>query len=108
VARWFRLGLSVSGPFVPQKSISLLPPGQKAAVEGFLNSEPLLESIEADLVQGIQPAWSGLIAMPVIPAAMLATLPASGAPGTFEQRFTSSRLYRRWDLNPQPLAGTGF
>ena len=68
-----------------KKSISLLPSAQKAAVEGFLKSKRLPEKIEADLVQGIQTALSGLIAMNVIPADLLDSLSAGGAPCTVEQ-----------------------
>ena len=68
-----------------KKSISLLPSAQKAAVEGFLKSRQLSEKIEADLVQGIQTALSGLIAMNVIPADLLDSLSAGGAPCTVEQ-----------------------
>ena len=68
-----------------KKSISLLPSAQKAAVEGFLKSKQLPEKIDADLVQGIQTALSGLIAMNVIPADLLDTLSAGGAPCTVEQ-----------------------
>ena len=48
-----------------KKSISLLPTAQKAAVEGFLKSKQLPDKIDADLVQGIQAALSGLTAIPV-------------------------------------------
>ena len=68
-----------------KKSISLLPSAQKAAVEGFLKSKQLPEKIDADLVQGIQTALSGLIAMNVIPADLLDSLSAGGAPCTVEQ-----------------------
>jgi hypothetical protein len=68
-----------------KKSIGLLPSAQKAVVEGFLKSKQLPEKIEADLVQGIQTALSGLIAMNVIPADLLDSLSAGGAPCTVEQ-----------------------
>ena len=68
-----------------KKSVSLLPSAQKAAVEGFLKSRQLPEKIDADLVQGIQTALSGLIAMNVIPADLLDSLSAGGAPCTVEQ-----------------------
>ena len=68
-----------------KKSISLLPTAQKVAVEGFLKTKQLPEKIEADLVQGIQTALSGLIAMNVIPADLLDSLSAGGAPCTVEQ-----------------------
>ena len=68
-----------------KKSISLLPSAQKAVVEGFLKSKQLPEKIDADLVQGIQTALSGLIAMNVIPADLLDSLSAGGAPCTVEQ-----------------------
>ncbi|MFI5457416.1 MAG: DUF6079 family protein [Isosphaerales bacterium] len=62
-----------------------MPPGQKAAVEGFLKSKQLPDKIDADLVQGIQAALSGLIAISVISADLLDTLSAGGAPCTIEQ-----------------------
>src|SRR5271157_1571382 len=68
-----------------KKSISLLPSAQKSAVEGFLKTKQLPEKIDADLVQGIQTALSGLIAMNVIPADLLDSLSADGAPCTVEQ-----------------------
>src|SRR5271157_846525 len=68
-----------------KKSISLLPDGQKAAVQGFLKSKKLPDKIDADLVQGIQAALSGLIAINVIPADLLDSLSADGAPCTVEQ-----------------------
>jgi Family of unknown function (DUF6079) len=48
-----------------KKSISLLPDGQRSAVEGFLKSKKLPDKIDTDLVQGIQAALSGLTAIPV-------------------------------------------
>ena len=75
-----------------KKSVSLLPSAQKAAVEGFLKSRQLPEKIDADLVQGIQTALSGLIAMNVIPADLLDSLSAGGAPCTVEQLRTQTVL----------------
>jgi energy-coupling factor transporter ATP-binding protein EcfA2 len=68
-----------------RKSISLLPAAQQAAVEGFLESKQLPEKIGAELVQGIQTALSGLIAISVTPADLLDALSAGGAPCTVEQ-----------------------
>ncbi len=68
-----------------KNSISLLPSNQKAAVEAFVKVKNLPDKIDTDLVQGIQTALSGLIAMNVIPADLLDTLSAGGAPCTVEQ-----------------------
>ena len=75
---------NLSDPTV-KKSISLLPDGQKSAVEGFLKSSKLPDKIDADLVQGIQAALSGLIAIPIKPDDLLDTLSHGGAPCTVEQ-----------------------
>ncbi len=65
-----------------KKSISLLPSAQKAAVEGFLKSKQLPEKIEADLVQGIQAALSGLTAIPVRVTELLSDISGGNAPCT--------------------------
>jgi hypothetical protein len=68
-----------------RKSIKLLPVAQKAAVEAFLKAKQLPEKISNDLVQGMQQALSGLVAIPVRPAELLAALSDGGAPCTVEQ-----------------------
>ena len=78
-----------------KKSISLLPAGQKSAVEGFLKSKKLPDKIDADLVQGIQAALSGLTAVSIIPADLLDSLSAGGAPCTVEQLRTRFEEFLR-------------
>lgn len=68
-----------------RKSIKLLPEAQKEAVDAFLKAKKLPEKISSDLVQGMQTALSGLIAIPVKPADLLAALSDGGAPSTVEQ-----------------------
>ena len=67
------------------KSIDLLPVAQKAAVKNFLTSRTLPDKIGNDLVQGMQTALSGLIAISVLPIDLLDTLGDTGAPCTVEQ-----------------------
>ena len=74
-----------------KKSVKLLPDGQKQAVNAFLKGKKLPEKISNDLVQGMQTALSGLIAISVKPADLLDALSDGGAPCTVEQiqtRFT--------------------
>jgi hypothetical protein len=61
-----------------KKSIGLLPAGQKSAVEGFLKSKKLPDKIDADLVQGIQAALSGLTAIPLRVSELLSDLSRVG------------------------------
>lgn len=68
-----------------RKSINLLLEVQKAAVDAFLKAKKLPEKIGNDLVQGMQQALSGLIAIPVKPAELLDALSDGGAPCTVEQ-----------------------
>jgi hypothetical protein len=74
---------NLSDPTV-KKSISLLPDGQKSAVEGFLKSKTLPDKIGADLVQGIQAALSGLTAIPVRLSDLLEEVGGISAPCTVE------------------------
>ena len=67
-----------------QKSISLLPDAQKLAVEGFLKSKKLPDKIDADLVQGIQAALSGLTAIPVRISDLLGEVGGTSAPCTVD------------------------
>jgi len=68
-----------------KKSIKLLPESQKQAVDAFLKAKALPEKISNDLVQGMQTALSGLIAIPVKLADLLDALSGGGAPSTIEQ-----------------------
>lgn len=68
-----------------KKSIKLLPKAQKEAVEAFLKSKALPEKIGNDLVQGMQQALSGLIAIAIRPNDLLDALGDGGAPCTVEQ-----------------------
>ena len=68
-----------------QKSIDLLPVEQKRAVNDFLKAKTLPEKIGNDLVQGIQTALAGLIAIIVRPTELLAALSDNDAPSTADQ-----------------------
>jgi hypothetical protein len=68
-----------------RKSIKLLPDAHREAVDAFLKAKKLPEKITNDLVQGMQTALSGLIAIPVKPADLLEALSDGGAPCTVEQ-----------------------
>ena len=70
---------------IARKSIKLLPEAQKAAVDAFLKAKKLPEKISNDLVQGMQQALLGLVAIPVKPAELLDALSDGGAPCTVEQ-----------------------
>jgi len=75
---------NLSDPTVKQ-SIGLLPDGQRSAVEGFLKSKKLPDKIDADLVQGIQAALSGLVAIPVRIPELLGDLGGGSAPCSVEE-----------------------
>jgi Family of unknown function (DUF6079) len=68
-----------------KKSIKLLPDEQREAVNAFLKGKKLPEKIGNDLVQGMQTALSGLIAISVKPVDLLDALSDGGAPCTVEQ-----------------------
>lgn len=68
-----------------KKSIKLLPAEQKEAVNAFVKSKSLPDKIGNDLVQGMQQALSGLIAISVKFADLLDALSDGGAPCTVEQ-----------------------
>jgi Family of unknown function (DUF6079) len=68
-----------------KKSIRLLPEAQKAVVEAFLKSKLLPDKISNDLVQGMQQALSGLVAISIRPDELLNALGDGGAPCTVEQ-----------------------
>ncbi|MBK9183263.1 MAG: ATP-binding protein [Ignavibacteria bacterium] len=68
-----------------KKSIKLLPDVQKEAVEAFLEAKKLPEKISNDLVQGMQQALAGLVAISIRPDTLLDALGDGGAPCTVEQ-----------------------
>lgn len=68
-----------------KKSISLLPGEQKTAVTSFLKAKRLPDKIDNDLVQGMQTALSGLIAISINPSELLDALSDTGAPCTVDQ-----------------------
>jgi hypothetical protein len=78
-----------------KQSINLLPGEQKTAVSGVLKTKKLPEKISNDLVQGMQTALSGLIAITVRPAELLDTLSDSGAPCTVDQLRTRFEEFLR-------------
>ncbi len=87
-----------------KKSIKLLPEEQKTAVNGFLKAKKLPEKISNDLVQGMQTALSGLIAISVKPAELLDALSDGGAPCTVEQIQTR---FEEFVAEDHPWQGTG-
>lgn len=68
-----------------KKSIKLLPDEQREAVTSFVKAKTLPEKISNELVQGMQTALSGLIAISIKPAELINTLSDGGAPCTVEQ-----------------------
>ena len=68
-----------------RKSIKLLPDAQKEAVDAFLKAKKLPEKISNELVQGMQQALSGLVAISIRPNDLLDALGDGGAPCTVEQ-----------------------
>jgi hypothetical protein len=68
-----------------KKSIKLLPEEQREAVTSFVKAKSLPEKISNELVQGMQTALSGLIAISIKPADLIKTLSDGGAPCTVEQ-----------------------
>jgi hypothetical protein len=68
-----------------KKSIKLLPETQKAVVEALLKSRTLPDKISNDLVQGMQQALSGLVAISIRPSELFDALGDGGAPCTVEQ-----------------------
>jgi hypothetical protein len=68
-----------------KKSLTLLPGEQKTAVNGFLKAKKFPEKISNDVVQGMQTALSGLIAISVHANELLDALSDSGAPCTVDQ-----------------------
>ncbi len=76
--------LNLSDPTV-KPSIKLLPDEQTKAVNSFLTAKTLPEKISNDLVQGMEQALSGLIAIPIRPGELLDALGDSGSPSTADQ-----------------------
>jgi energy-coupling factor transporter ATP-binding protein EcfA2 len=68
-----------------KKSIGLLPEDQRSAVNAFLAAKALPDKVGNDLVQGVQTALSGLVALPIRPKELLEHLGGNGAPFTVEQ-----------------------
>ena len=68
-----------------RKSIKLLPEAQKEMVDAFLKEKTLPEKISNDLVQGMQQALSGLVAISIRPNELLNALSDGGTPCTVEQ-----------------------
>jgi hypothetical protein len=68
-----------------KRSINLLPAEQKAAVNAFVKAKKLPEKISNNLVQGMQTALSGLIAITVGTGEFLDAMSSDGAPCTVEQ-----------------------
>lgn len=68
-----------------RKSIRLLPKAQKDTVDALLKAKKLPENISNDLVQGMQQALSGLVAIPVTSAELLDALSDGDALCTVEQ-----------------------
>ncbi|MDX2029362.1 MAG: DUF6079 family protein [Blastocatellia bacterium] len=82
---WTRTLLDNLDDPTARKSIKLLPGEQKETVNAFLKSRKLPEKISNDLVQGMQQALSGLVAIPIRPNELLDALGDGGAPCTVEQ-----------------------
>ena len=68
-----------------KNSTKLLPDEQQKAISAFLKEKSLPEKISNDLVQGMQTALSGLIAISVKPAELLDALSENGVPCTVQQ-----------------------
>jgi energy-coupling factor transporter ATP-binding protein EcfA2 len=68
-----------------KKSIKLLPEEQRQAVNSFLKTKSLPDKISNDLVQGMQTALSGLIAISIRLTELLDALGDTGAPSTVDQ-----------------------
>jgi energy-coupling factor transporter ATP-binding protein EcfA2 len=82
---WTKTLLDNLGDPTAKKSSDLLPAGQKAAVTGFIKSKKLPDKISNDLVQGIQTALSGLVAITIRLNDLLESLGDASAPCTVEQ-----------------------
>lgn len=68
-----------------KKSITLLPDDQRQAVNAFLKAKALPEKISNELVQGMQTALSGLIAITICPNVLLDAIGDGGAASTAAQ-----------------------
>lgn len=82
---WARTLLSNLDDPTARKSIKLLPPEQKEAVSTFLKSKELPEKLTNDLIQGMQQALSGLVAIGLSATELMSALSGGGAPCTVDQ-----------------------
>jgi energy-coupling factor transporter ATP-binding protein EcfA2 len=82
---WTKTLLDNLGDPTAKKSIKLLPDAQKEVVDAFLKGKKLPDKISNDLVQGMQQALSGLVAIAIRPNELLDALGDGGAPCTVEQ-----------------------
>lgn len=85
LSNWTRTLLENLGDPTAANSIKLLPDPQRLPVESFLKGKKLPATISNDIVQGMQTALSGLIAIQVKTSALLEALRDGGAPCTVEQ-----------------------
>jgi hypothetical protein len=82
---WTKTLLDNLGDPTAKKSVKLLPDDQQQAVNTFLKSKTLPDIISNQLIQGMQQALSGLVAISVKPAELLNALGEGGAPCTIDQ-----------------------
>ena len=82
---WVRTLLSNLEDPTAKKSVRLLPAEQKEAVNAFLKSRELPETISSDLIQGMQQALSGLVAIGLSASELMTALSGGGAPCTVDQ-----------------------
>lgn len=85
LANWVRTLLSNLEDPTAKKSIRLLPAEQKEAVNAFLKAGELPEKITGDLIQGMQQALSGLVAIGLSATELMTALSGGGAPCTVDQ-----------------------
>ncbi|MFN9290395.1 MAG: DUF6079 family protein, partial [Planctomyces sp.] len=84
-ANWVRTLLSNLEDPTAKKSIRLLPAEQKEAVNAFLKAGELPEKITGELIQGMQQALSGLVAIGLSATELMTALSGGGAPCTVDQ-----------------------
>ncbi len=85
VENWTKTLLDELSDPSAKKSVSLLPSDHKTAVNEFLRAGVLPDRVSNDLVQGLQTALSGLVAIPIRLPELLNSLGDSTAPCTVEQ-----------------------
>ena len=117
IENWSRTLVDNLGDPSAKASIALLPDGQQRAVEEFLQAKVLPDKIGNDLVQGMQSALSGLIAIPIHLDDLLGSLGDTGSPLTldqfrsrvdeFVQKLTRGKELARIRLVIEKAAGTG-